>query len=84
MIHITTASHCLAMLRSRNAVKRELQTQGLKPTHYQPGTSQAGRKYTSTITPELIPPAIEQARAMIASGDIGQTRTACPVCGTYK
>ena len=71
-IHITTASHCLAMLRSRNAVKDSLRAQGLKPTHY------AAREITSWAQvylddhPELIPPAIEQARAMILRGVFGK------------
>jgi hypothetical protein len=34
MIKLTTAAHCLAMLRSRNAVKDELRKQGLKLTQY--------------------------------------------------
>jgi hypothetical protein len=34
MIQLTTAAHCLAMLRSQKAVKRELQTRGEKVAHY--------------------------------------------------
>ena len=33
-IRITTAAHVLAQLRARQAVKRELQKQGLKASHY--------------------------------------------------
>jgi hypothetical protein len=33
-IRITTAAHVLAQLRARQAVKRKLQAQGLKITHY--------------------------------------------------
>jgi hypothetical protein len=33
-IRITTAAHVLAQLRARQAVKRQLQAQGLKITHY--------------------------------------------------
>ncbi len=50
-IRITTAAHCLAMLRSRNAVKDELRKHGLKasaPT--QPETSACGPASISTTT----------------------------------
>jgi hypothetical protein len=71
-IRITTASRVLAQLRARNAVKAELRKQGLKVAHY------AARDITSWASvylddhPELIPAAIEQARAMIASGALGK------------
>jgi hypothetical protein len=71
-IHITTASHCLAMLRARDAVKRELQKQGLKINHY---TAREIKGWASVYLddhPELIPPAIEQARSLILSGALGK------------
>jgi hypothetical protein len=73
MIQLTTAANCLAMLRSRNAVKRELQKHGLKVSAY------SAREITSWATvylddhsAELIPEAIANARAMIASGALGK------------
>lgn len=73
IIRITTAAHVLAMLRSRNAVKAELRKQGLKVSHL------AAREITSWAMvylddhrAELIPPAIEQARAMILAGAMGK------------
>ena len=72
-IRITTAAHVLAMLRSRQAVKRELQKQGLKVSAY------SAREITSWAIvflddhrAELIPPALAQARAMILSGTLGK------------
>jgi len=72
-IQLTTAAHCLAMLRSRNAVKRELQKQGLKVSAY------SAREITSWATvylddnsAELIPEALANARAMILRGDLGK------------
>jgi hypothetical protein len=71
-IRITTAAHVLAQLRARQAVKRELQKHGLKVNAY------SARDITSWACvflddhPELIPQAIEQARAMIASGALGK------------
>jgi hypothetical protein len=73
MIQLTTAAaRCLAMLRSRNAVKEELRKQGLKLTQY------SAREITSWANvylyehPELIPEAIANARAMILRGDLGK------------
>jgi hypothetical protein len=34
LIQVTTAAHCLAQLRARNAVKDQIRKQGLKPNHY--------------------------------------------------
>jgi hypothetical protein len=72
MIQLTTAARCLAMLRSRNAVKEELRKQGLKLTQY------SAREITSWANvyldehPELFPEALAQARAMILRGDLGK------------
>lgn len=72
-IRITTAARVLAMLRARQAVKRELQAQGLKVSHY------SAREITSWAHvflddhhETLIPAAIEEARAMILRGDLGK------------
>ena len=71
-IEITTASVVLARLRARQAVKRELQKQGLKVSAY------SAREITSWATvylddhSELIPEALASARAMIASGALGK------------
>jgi hypothetical protein len=72
-IQLTTASHCLAMLRSRKAVKDQIRKQGLKPTHYSAREiSSWASLYLEDHCAELIPPAIEQARAMILSGAMGK------------
>jgi hypothetical protein len=73
MIQLTTAARCLAMLRSRNAVKDELRKHGLKPAHYSAReiTSWA-YVYLDDHCAELIPDALEQARAMILSGAMGK------------
>jgi hypothetical protein len=72
-IQLMSAAHCLAMLRSRQAVKSELRAHGLKPSHL------SAREITSWAqvflddhANELIPEAIANARAMIASGALGK------------
>ena len=71
-ISITTAAHVLAQLRAKQAVKRELQAQGLKPSHY------AAREITGWANvyldehPELIHQATAKARAMILEGALGK------------
>jgi hypothetical protein len=72
-IQLMSAAHCLAMLRSRQAVKSELRAHGLKPSHL------SAREITSWAqvflddhATELIPEAIANARAMIASGALGK------------
>jgi hypothetical protein len=70
---ITTASVVLSQLRARQAVKRQLQAQGLKVTHYSAkDISVLANQYLADHRAELIPPAIEQARAMILSGAMGK------------
>ena len=61
------------MLHARNAVKRELQKQGLKASHYSAKeiTSWA-RVYLDDHAAELIPDAIASAREMILRGDFGK------------
>ena len=73
MIQLTTAAHCLAMIRSRQAVKDNLRAHGLKASHY------SARDITSWAIvflddhrAELIPPALAQARAMILAGALGK------------
>ena len=72
-IQLTAAAHCLAMVRSRQAVKSELRAHGLKPSHL------SAREITSWAqlfledhANELIPEAIANARAMILRGDLGK------------
>jgi hypothetical protein len=72
-IHITTASRALAALRARQAVKRELQKQGLKVTHYSAKEiSSWARLYLEDHHDALMPEAIASARAMILRGDLGK------------
>jgi hypothetical protein len=72
-LRITTAAHVLAMLRSRQAVKRELQKQGLKPAHYSAREIISwSMLYLEDHATELMPEAIARARAMIASGALGK------------
>jgi predicted DNA-binding protein (MmcQ/YjbR family) len=73
MIQITSAAHMLAQLRARQAVKRELQKQGLKPAHYAAREiSSWAQVYLEDHMAELMPEAIARARAMIASGALGK------------
>jgi hypothetical protein len=68
-IQLTTAAHCLAMLRSRNAVKEELKKHGLKVSAYSARDITGWASvYLDDHAAELIPPAIEQARAMNPAG----------------
>jgi hypothetical protein len=72
-ISITTASVILAQLRARQHVKRQLQAKGEKVTHYSArDISVLANQYLADHRAELIPPAIEQARAMILSGAMGK------------
>jgi hypothetical protein len=72
-IRITTAAHALAMLRSRQAVKRQLQAKGEKVAHYAAREITAlATQYLSEHRSELMPDAIARARAMILSGAFGK------------
>jgi hypothetical protein len=72
-IRITTASRILAQLRARQAVKRELQKQGLKPAHYSAREITSwSMLYLEDHAAELMPAAIEQARPIILSGAMGK------------
>jgi hypothetical protein len=66
-------SRVLLWLRSRNAVKDELRKHGLKVSHYSAKeiTSWA-MLYLDDHSAELIPDALERARAMILSGAMGK------------
>jgi hypothetical protein len=73
MIQLTSAAHCLAMLRSRAAIKDSLRAHGLKLTEY------SAREITSWATlylddhaAELMPAAIAEARRMIENGVLGK------------
>ena len=73
MIQLTTAAKCLAMLRSRNAVKDELRKHGLKLTQYSASEITGwARLFLEDHQAELIPAAIAEARAMILSGAMGK------------
>jgi hypothetical protein len=83
-IQLTTAAHCLAMLRSRQAVKSELRAYGVKPSHL------SAREITSWAqlfledhAAELIPDAIASAREMILRGDFGK-RAARALCANLS
>jgi ribosome biogenesis SPOUT family RNA methylase Rps3 len=73
MIQLTTAAHCLAMMRSRNAIKDELRKRGLKLTQYSAAeiTSWA-HVWLDDHAAELMPDAIAEARRMILSGVLGK------------
>ena len=73
MIQVTTAAHCLAQLRARQAVKDQIRKQGLKPTHYSArDISVWASVYLDDHSEELIPDALARARAMILSGALGK------------
>ena len=87
-IQLMSAAKCLAMLRSRNAVKSELRAYGHKVSDL------SAREITSWASvwlddhaAELIPASIEQAQRMILSG-AWQARTASPgasaMCKSFK
>ena len=83
-LRITTASHALAMLHSRKAVKDSLRKYGLKPTNY------SAREITSWASvflddhhETLIPEAIEEAKRMILAGALGK-RAARALCATLN
>jgi hypothetical protein len=72
-IRITTAAHALAQLRARQAVKRQLQAQGLKVAHYAArDITILATQYLNEHRAELMPDAIASARAMILSGAFGK------------
>ena len=72
-IYIATAAHCLAMLRSRNAVKAELRKYGVKASHLSArDISVWAQLYLEDHSAELIPEALANARAMIARGALGK------------
>jgi hypothetical protein len=83
-IRITTAARVLAQLRARQAVKRELQKQGLKVSHYTAAeiTSWA-HVFLDDHHETLIPAAIEEARRMILSGALGK-RAARALCAKLE
>ena len=73
LIQVTTAAHCLAMLRARNAVKDRIKAEGLKPAQL------SAREITSWAIlylednrATLLPDAIAQAKRMILSGAMGK------------
>jgi hypothetical protein len=72
-IRITTAARILAQLKARNAVKRELQKQGIKVSQYSAREiSSWARLYLEDRHEALIPPAIEQAQRWMLEGFFGK------------
>src|SRR5262249_39358283 len=72
-IQLNTAAHCLAMLRSRQAVKRELQAQGLKPAQYAAREITAlASQYLSEHRSELMPDAMETVTRWTLAGEFGK------------
>ena len=69
---IATAAKCLAMLRSRNAVKEELRKHGLKLTFSAAEITGWANVYLDDHHQTLIPAAITEARRMILSGALGK------------
>jgi hypothetical protein len=72
-IQLTTAAQCLAMLRSRQAIKDSLRAYGHKVSDLSARdiTSWA-QLFLEDHASELIPASIERARAMILSGALGK------------
>ena len=80
LIQLTTAAHCLAMLRSRNAVKEELKKHGLKVSAYSAREINVwAQLFLEDHAAELIPDALTKARAMILAGTFGK-RAARALC----
>jgi hypothetical protein len=71
-IRITTASHVLAQLRARNAVKRELQKQGLKVSHYAAREISSWAQVYLDDHPQLLDEARPVVEAWIAQGVFGK------------
>jgi hypothetical protein len=70
---ITTAAHVLAQHRARQAVKRQLQAQGLKVTHYSArDISVLANQYLAEHRPELMPDAVETIERWTAEGVFGK------------
>lgn len=86
MIHVTTASQTLAMLRARGEVKDAIRRRGEKVTHY--SAAQISRMAVSWLalhSDELMPTCVAQAHSMMLSGSLGRRaqKTAlaqAPVC----
>jgi hypothetical protein len=70
---VSRSKICLAMLRSRQAVKEEMRKLGIKPTQYSAAeiTSWA-HVFLDDHHETLIPDTIEEARRMILSGVLGK------------
>jgi hypothetical protein len=71
-IRITTASHVLAQLRARNAVKRELQAQGLKVSHYAAREISSWAQVYLEDHPQLLDEARPVVEAWLAQGVFGK------------
>lgn len=72
-IHITTAAHCLAAMRARNAVKDQPRKQGLGVSHYAARDITAmACEYFRQHRSELLPPAIETIERWTLAGEFGK------------
>src|SRR5260370_20622273 len=71
-VRITTAAHVLAQLRARQAVKRELQKQGLKASHYSAREISSWGSVYLEDHPELVAEARPVVEAWIAQGVFGK------------
>ena len=73
MIQLTTAAAILAQLEARNAVKDQIKRNGEHVSHYAAREiTILAREYLSQHRAELMPDALERARAMILSGSLGK------------
>jgi hypothetical protein len=72
-IRITTAPQLLAQIRARQAVKDQLQRKGEKVSHYAAkDITTMANDWLAQHRAELMPQCVEQARAMILSGQLGK------------
>jgi hypothetical protein len=71
-IRITIAAHVLAQLRARGAVKRELQKQGLKVTHYFAKEISSWARLYVEDHPQLLSEARPVIERWIAEGVFGK------------
>jgi hypothetical protein len=69
---ITTAAHLLAQLRARQAVKRELQKQGLKASHYSAKEISSWGRVFLDDHPELVADARPVIERWTAEGVFGK------------
>jgi hypothetical protein len=72
-IRITTAAAVLAQMRARQAVKDQLRSKGEKVSHYAArDITRLAEGWLALHGSELMPQCVEQAKAMILSGQLGK------------